>query len=141
MLLASGSWRAPLQVSVAKSLWDRQLCPSPTEQALQWKIREVAASPRGFFFYTGVYVLICNFVDGLCGSAKTYAALRYAHRLASLGQKVLIVQPSIFLIDQTCSDLTDLKPEVRFRAIHRATSDRVVADIIGHVKHAAPDGE
>jgi hypothetical protein len=85
--------------------------------------------------------LILYFVDGLCGSAKTYAALRHAHLLARLGKKVLFVQPSIFLINQTLADLASLTPQVRFRAIHGEISNRVIADIIDHTKHTAMDGE
>jgi predicted helicase len=70
--------------------------------------------------------LILYFVDGVCGSAKTFAAVRHAHRLAQLGKKVLFVQPSISLISQTLNDLASLTPEVR--AIHGGTSDRVIAD-------------
>ena len=81
------------------------------------------------------------YVDGPCGSAKTYAAVRHAHRLARLGKKILICQPSIFLINQTLADLASLTPEVRFRAIHGETSDRVIGDIIEHLKHTALDGE
>ena len=86
-------------------------------------------------------LLILYFVDGVCGSAKTYAAVRHAHKLARLGKKVLFVQPSIFLINQTWSDLASLTPEVRLRAIHGETSGRVIADIIDHTKHTASDGE
>jgi hypothetical protein len=58
-----------------------------------------------------------------------------------LGKKVLICQPSIFLINQTLADLASLTPEVRVRAIHGGTSDRVIADIIEHLKHTSVDGE
>ena len=85
--------------------------------------------------------MILYFVDGPCGSAKTYAAARYAHRLARLGKKVLFVQPSIFLISQTLNDLASLTPEVRIKAIHGETSDRVIGDIVEHLKHTALDGE
>jgi hypothetical protein len=85
--------------------------------------------------------LILYFVDGPCGCAKTYAAVRHAHHLARLGKKVLICQPSIFLISQTLADLASLTPKVRCRAIHGETSDRVIADIIEHTKHTALDGE
>jgi hypothetical protein len=81
------------------------------------------------------------YVDGPCGCWKTSAAVRHAHRLARLGKKVLICQPSIFLINQTLADLASLTPEVRVRAIHGETSNRVVADIIEHLKHTAQDGE
>jgi hypothetical protein len=90
---------------------------------------------------TGVTHLNFYYVDGPCGSAKTHAAVRHAHRLARLGKKILICQPSIFLINQTLADLASLTPEVRFRAIHGETSDRVIGDIIEHLKHTALDGE
>jgi hypothetical protein len=89
-------------------------------------------SPRGVrqpsraFLLNWSVDLILYFVDGLCGSAKTYAAVRHAHHLARLGMKVLFVQPSIFLINQTLNDLASLTPEVRFRAIHGETSNRVI---------------
>jgi hypothetical protein len=67
--------------------------------------------------------------------------VRHAHHLARLGKKVLICQPSIFLINQTLNDLARLIPEVRFRAIHGETSSRVIGDIVEHSKHTAHDGE
>jgi hypothetical protein len=85
--------------------------------------------------------LITYFVDGPCGSAKTHVAVRHAHSLARLGKKILLVQPSIFLINQTLADLAGLTPEVRFHAIHGETSIRVIADIVEHSKHTAQDGE
>ena len=85
--------------------------------------------------------LTLYFVDGPCGCWKTSAAVRHAHRLARLGKKVLICQPSIFLINQTLADLARLAPEVRCRAIHGETSTRVIADIVEHLKHTAQDGE
>jgi hypothetical protein len=101
-----------------------------------------AASPCGFFFQTGVFNLTTYFyVNGRCGSAKTHNAIRYAHQIARLGKKVLIVQPSIFLITETMKDLASLVPQVRCRAIHGETSDKVIADIIEHLKHTALDGE
>ena len=72
---------------------------------------------------------------------KHPAAVKHAHYLARLGKKVLICQPSIFLINQTVNDLASLTPEVRFRAIHGETSDQVIADIIDHPKHTASGGE
>jgi hypothetical protein len=102
----------------------------------------VSASPRGFFFLNwSVLTLTLHYVDGPCGSAKTHAAVRYAHHLARLGKKFLICQPSIFLIEQTLADLASLEPHVRCRAIHGENSDRVIADIIEHTKHTSMDGE
>jgi hypothetical protein len=88
-----------------------------------------------------IVVTTLYYVDGLCGSSKTYRAVRHAHRLARLGKKVLVVQPSIFLINETLMDIASLTPEVRVRALHGETSDRVIADIVEHTKHTALDGE
>jgi hypothetical protein len=93
------------------------------------------------FFLSGVSVLSLYFVDAPCGGAKTYAAVRHAHRLARLGKKMLIVQPSIVLINETLSDLAGLTPDVRHRAVHGGTTVRVIAEIIDHLKHTARDGE
>jgi hypothetical protein len=88
-----------------------------------------------------IVVVTLYYVDGLCGSSKTYRAVRHAHRLASLGEKVLVVQPSIFLINETLKDIASLTPEVRVRALHGETCDRVIADIVEHAKHTTLDGE
>lgn len=85
--------------------------------------------------------MILYYVDAPCGGAKTYAAVRYAHRLARLGKKVLIVQPSILLINDTIKDVSGLTPDVRHRAIHGQTTDRVTAEVIDHLKHTAKGGE
>jgi hypothetical protein len=93
-------------------------------------------------FLPGVFDLTTYFyVNGPCGSAKTHAAVRYAHHIARLGKKVLIAQPSIFLITETMKDLSSLLPQVRCRAIHGDNSEKVIADIIEHSKHTALDGE
>ena len=100
-----------------------------------------AASPGGFFL-AGVPILIIHYVDGPCGSAKTFAAIRHAHRLAQMGKKVLFVQPSIFLINETLKDFANLMPQdVRHRAIHGETSNRVIADVVDHLTHTRLDGE
>jgi hypothetical protein len=88
-----------------------------------------------------------HYVDGLCGSAKPHAVVRYAHhrdrsvsldiyvwlawrlhrlsKSARMDKKVHLFQPSIFPINHTRGDLA---------------SDRVVADI-DHTKHTTLDGE
>jgi hypothetical protein len=81
------------------------------------------------------------YVDGPCGSAKTHAAVRHAHHLARRGKKVLICQPSIFLINQTLGDLATLEPTIRHQAIHGENSGRVVTDIVEHTKHTESGGE
>jgi hypothetical protein len=80
-------------------------------------------------------------VDGLCGSAKTYTALRYAITRAGLGLKFIIVQPTMSLIAETLKDCASLDHQVPFRAIHGGTTGNVVGDIIAHAKAAQPGGE
>ena len=80
-------------------------------------------------------------VDGLCGSAKTYTALRYAIRRAALGQKFIIVQPTMNLIADTLRDCASFDHGVPYRAIHGGTTGNVVGDIIAHTKAAQPGGE
>ena len=82
-----------------------------------------------------------HYVDGLCGSAKTYAAIRYAFFLAATGMKVLLVQASKHLINQTIADLTSLNPAFRLRAIHGDVSASVIADIVNHFNDTGLDGE
>jgi hypothetical protein len=87
------------------------------------------------------------FVDALAGSGKTHAATRHAHWLAQRGDKVLIVQPSVKLIQQTFTDLAALSPEVPVRAIYGSgphgtgTSSNVVGDIVRHSIDTRPEGE
>ena len=57
-------------------------------------------------------------VSGLCGSAKTHTATRWAHARARWGAKVLIAQPSKRLVDQTLADLRGLGGAVPSRAVH-----------------------
>jgi hypothetical protein len=80
-------------------------------------------------------------VDGLCGSGKTHAALRYAMQRAAQGIKYLIVQPTMALINETITDCSDIDSTVRVRAIHGGTSDEVVADIVRHTKTTEAGGE
>jgi hypothetical protein len=54
---------------------------------------------------------------------------------------VLICQPSIFLLNQTLSDIASLEPQVRVRAIHGENSGRVIADIVEHINHTSMEGE
>jgi hypothetical protein len=87
------------------------------------------------------------YVDALAGSGKTFAATRHAYRLARCGEKILIVQPSIRLIQQTLADLTSLTPQVRATAIYGSgphgagTSSNVVGDIVRHSRDTAAGGE
>jgi hypothetical protein len=92
-------------------------------------------------------MLLVHFVDALAGSGKTHAAIRHAHHLARQGHKVLFVQPSITLIQQTLTDFLTLSPAVPVNAIHSngshgsGTSSNIVGDIVQHCRKAGPQGE
>ena len=53
---------------------------------------------------------IVYYVESFAGSGKTYTAVRHTHYLAQQGHKVLFVQPSVLLIQQTLADLASLMP-------------------------------
>ena len=64
------------------------------------------------------------------GSGKTYTIAREAHRLALQGQRVLIAQPTIDLIEKTLADEIEvLFPQVDCKAIHSQRSDNVLRDV------------
>ena len=64
------------------------------------------------------------------GSGKTYTIAREAHRLALQGQRVLIAQPTIDLIEKTLADEIEvLSPQVDCKAIHSQRSDNVLRDV------------
>src|SRR3712207_784863 len=80
-------------------------------------------------------------VSGLCGSAKTYEATRWAHRRARWGAKVLIAQPSKKLVDQTMADLRGLGGAMPSRAIHEETCVGPVRALVRHTEEAGEGGE
>lgn len=86
-----------------------------------------------------------NYFDALAGAGKTYALAQYAHRLAERGEKVLFIQPSKLLIDNTIRDeLRKLNPQYPVKAIHGDTdleTNSVVADLVAHFQQTAPGGE
>lgn len=79
------------------------------------------------------------------GAGKTYACVRFADRLARLGQKVLFVQPTKHLITKTIADeLQPLAPTYPVRAIHGDSSPTtsVIAEAVAHFQKAvAGQGE
>ena len=80
-------------------------------------------------------------VSGLCGSAKTHSATRWAHHTARWGAKVLIAQPSKKLVDQTLADLRTLGGAVPSRAVHEGTCDGPVRTLVRHTEEALDGGE
>lgn len=77
-----------------------------------------------------------DYVNGFCGAGKTYANAKYAKEQYDRGQKVLLVQPTTQLIEQTvattfkdCGLTTDC-----YVSINSKTTDHVVKVITEFVK-------
>jgi hypothetical protein len=63
-------------------------------------------------------------------SPGAYTIAREAHRLALQGQRVLIAQPTIDLIEKTLADEIEVRsPQVDCKAIHSRRSDNVLRDV------------
>ncbi|MEJ1932782.1 DEAD/DEAH box helicase family protein [Nostoc sp. NIES-2111] len=79
--------------------------------------------------------MLIHYLDALAGAGKTHFLVRHAHALALSGQKVLIVQPTKDLIDQThATELVPLYPNYPVRRIHSGTvGDAVVDRIVTHL--------
>lgn len=102
--------------------------------------REVPPPLAGFCL-KGLHVTIYYF-DALAGAGKTRALARHADRLARRSLKVVIVQPTMHLIDKTLADeLLPLDPTYACCAIHGGTVFRgasVVGTIVAHFQEAEP---
>jgi hypothetical protein len=93
--------------------------------------------------------MILRYFSALAGAGKTRALAQTAHRLARDGDKVLFVQPSKLLIDNTVRDeIIPLKQTwlsnqqgYPVRPIHGDTADKVVTEIVRHVSAQRPGGE
>lgn len=84
---------------------------------------------------------IIDYLDALAGAGKTRAFVRWAHRLARQGKKVLVVQPSKLLIASTVKhELSQLTP-IRHRVIDGDHVQGVAAAIVAHFKDTEPGGE
>lgn len=82
------------------------------------------------------------YVDGACGSRKTTKALEFAGHLAKAGEKILFVQPTMNLIQQSSSRLRELYPELAVLEITSQTSQGTVqADLTKHLKNNSVNGE
>lgn len=80
-----------------------------------------------------------NYVNGLCGSGKTYAIVRKASNIANRGGKVLLVQPTVDLINETVRNefaQTNIKPLV---ITSETNPDGVISAIVGHMKSTKPE--
>jgi hypothetical protein len=83
--------------------------------------------------------LYFNFLNALAGAGKTRALARYADRLARRGHKVLFVQPTKRLIDNTVNDeLIPLFPNYNYQRLY---GDGVVKKIVKHFQNAPVGGQ
>ncbi len=82
-------------------------------------------------------------VSAPVGGGKTYAACRHAIKAAKLGRKLMMVQPSIVLIEQTERALRGLDSHVRITALHSSGDDQtgVVRQIMKHLAGSGDAGE
>jgi hypothetical protein len=83
-----------------------------------------------------------EYLSALAGAGKTHVIARQADKLARLGKKVIIVQPSKLLIGRTIAEeFTPLNPSYSIRAIHAETvgEGRVVSSIVDHLKNTPQD--
>jgi hypothetical protein len=74
------------------------------------------------------------------GSGKTTAAIEFAGYGAQAGEKFVIAQPSINLINQSLRQFRRKWPNVAVRAIHSETTSNVAREISNHTK-ASSSGE
>jgi hypothetical protein len=79
-------------------------------------------------------------VSAPLASGKTTAAVEFAGRAALAGEKFIIAQPSINLINQSIRQFQERWPNVAVRAIHSETTNNVVRAISDHTK-ASTSGE
>ena len=79
-------------------------------------------------------------VSAPLASGKTTAAVEFAGRAAQAGEKFIIAQPSINLINQSIRQFQERWPNLAVRAIHSETTNNVVRAISDHTK-ASTTGE
>src|SRR5215212_4098973 len=81
-----------------------------------------------------------NYINGICGAGKNYAIAAWADRLADRGHKVLLVQPTTQLVQETIQttfpamnvDMT------RVVSITSKTHEKVMKSIDEHLKTTDP---
>jgi hypothetical protein len=92
---------------------------------------------------TTAHLIEINYINGFCGSGKTFAIARFAKQQVERGNKVLLVQPTKNLIDETITttfaacgiDRSD------YRTISSATHSRATTAIREHLDNPADGGE
>lgn len=129
-----GVWR----MSKSRFFGDAGQC-CPLGQA-----HEVPPALVGVSFMTklDLYMAI-KYFDAPAGAGKTHALIIRAHKLASRGGKVLILQPTRRLIDRTIeAEINPLSPTYPVSAIHGdSCGSGVVSEITSHFKNAKSGGE
>ena len=86
-------------------------------------------------------------VNALCGSGKTYAAIRYAIKRAKFGEKIAIIQPSKDLIKQSYDNCVAMAGSQSVNIdVKRIDSDtcgsgEVKKHIISHLRSGEESGE
>ena len=73
-------------------------------------------------------------VPGPTGSGKTEAAVDYCGLGTTQGEKFIIAQPRIELIDQTLARFKELFPHIKCRAIHGGNCEKVAIEIGSHTE-------
>ena len=73
-------------------------------------------------------------VSAPLGSGKTTAAIEHAGFAAQAGEKIVIAQPSIRLIDQSVQQFRGRWPDVAVKAIHSEMCSDVGQAISDHTK-------
>jgi primosomal protein N' len=96
-----------------------------------------------FDVYENLPIFVFN---ALAGAGKTYALAKHADELARTGKKILFVQPTIQLIDNTYSDefLARWKPDYRIQPIHSGSdnfSRSVKSEILNRMRAEDAGGE
>ena len=83
------------------------------------------------------------YFDAYSGAGKTHAAVLQADRLARMGEKVLLVQPTKILLDETLEhEINPLNPLYTVSIIHGETveeDEAVTKRIIDHFKNVRPN--
>ena len=75
-------------------------------------------------------------VSAPLGSGKTTAAIKHIGNQVTRGQKVVIAQPSIVLLDQTFEDFKKAFPKLKATRIHGEIVKEVAKKITEHVKES-----
>lgn len=85
---------------------------------------------------SGIRILTC---DSPCGGGKTHAMTHYAiHAAGQAGQKFVVAQPTIALLDQTAALLRSVDPTIPVSVIHSDAAERPIPEIMEHFRTAMP---